>query len=131
MEKSFQKPLFILKLGVLVVLGMWNLDKFVNPAHTAGVYNRYYLIEGLELNLSYVIGFVQLAILIMFTLGIKKRFNYGAVLLMHGISTLSTWEMYLDPWGPKNLLFFAAWPMLAAIWVLYKNREYDKILNIK
>lgn len=130
MEKSFKQSLLVLKIGVLIVLGMWNLDKFVNPAHTTGVYNRYYLISNLDLNLSYIIGAAQGIILIMFALGIKKRFSYGVVLIMHTISTLSTWQMYLDPWGPKNLLFFAAWPMLAAIWVLYKNREHDTLLNV-
>jgi hypothetical protein len=34
---------------------------------------------------------------------------------MHAVSTLSSWKMYLTPFaeGP-SLLFFAAWPMLAA-----------------
>jgi hypothetical protein len=32
---------------------------------------------------------------------------------------------YLNPWEPNNLLFFAAWPMLAACFSLYLLRELD------
>lgn len=42
------------------------------------------------------------------------------VLLLHGISTLSSYRQYLDPFN--NLLFFAAWPMLAACFALYLLR---------
>lgn len=129
--KSFKSSLFILKIGVFIVLGMWNIDKYVNPSHTSAVYNKYYLISELGFNMSYVVGAIQSIILLMFLFGIKKKFSYGVVLVMHLISTLSTYKMYMDPWGPRNLLFFAAWPMLAAIWVLFNHREEDTILNIK
>lgn len=125
-----KQSLFILKLGALIVLTMWNIDKYVNPDHTAAVFNKYYLIGELGLNMSYIIGAIQSVILLMFLLGIKKTFSYGVVFGMHLISTLSTWQMYLDPWGPKNLLFFAAWPMLALLWVLFIHRREDTILNI-
>ena len=46
------------------------------------------------------------------------------------LSFLITSHMYLDPWGPRNLLFFAGWTMLTATWVLFKHRDEDKILNI-
>jgi len=56
--------------------------------------------------------------------------TYGAILAMHTVSTLSAFHMYLDPWGPKNLLFFAAWPMLAAIYSLYILRDEDTLLSV-
>jgi hypothetical protein len=130
MNSNLKNSLFILKLGVLAVLVMWNVDKYVNPEHTAGVFNRFYLVSSLNLNMSYIIGGLQSIVLLMFTFGMYKKFSYGLVFVMHLISTLSTWEMYLDPWGPRNLLFFAAWPMLAATWVLFKHRDEDTVLNL-
>jgi hypothetical protein len=45
------------------------------------------------------------------------------VFVLHGISTLSSYRQYLDPFD--NLLFFAAWPMLAACFALYSLRDLD------
>lgn len=44
---------------------------------------------------------------------------------MHAGSTLSSYARYIEPWEKTNLLFFAAWPMLAALAVLFILREYD------
>lgn len=130
-SKRLKLSLLSLRLGVFVVFIMWTIDKFVNPNHTAGVFKRFYLIEVLDNNLSYVLGVFQLLLVLGFVLGIKKRLTYGSLLFLHTISTLSTWEKYLDPWGPRNLLFFAAIPMLAAIFTLYNLRESDTLLTLK
>jgi putative oxidoreductase len=53
----------------------------------------------------------------------EKRISYGGVLILHSISTLSSYRQYLDPFN--NLLFFAAWPMLAACVALYLLRDVD------
>jgi hypothetical protein len=45
------------------------------------------------------------------------------VLLLHAVSTFSSYRQYLDPFN--NLLFFAAWPMLAACFTLYTLRDLD------
>jgi hypothetical protein len=36
----------------------------------------------------------------------------------------------LDPFTDANLLFFAAWPMLAACIALFLLREHDTLLSI-
>ncbi len=56
-----------------------------------------------------------------------KTWTYGAVLLFHAVSTLSSWQMYL---GFDNLLFFAAWPMLAACFTLFWLRDQDTLLTV-
>lgn len=52
----------------------------------------------------------------------------GAVLILHAVSTFSSFAQYLSPW--QNLLFFAAWPMLAACLALYLLREHDTLATI-
>lgn len=61
-----------------------------------------------------------------FVLAYKRQYSYLAVLIMHALSTLSSFGRYLDPWTSPNLLFFAAWPMLAAIFALYYLRDLEK-----
>lgn len=124
-NQNLQNALFLLRLGVFIVFFMWTIDKFLNPGHTAAVFAKFYLVGGLSETLAYVIGALQMAIVLMFVLGIKKQFSYGFILLMHLVSTLSTYEKYFDPWSSPNLLFFAAWPMLAACAALYLLRDED------
>lgn len=129
--RNLQLSLLLLRLGVFTVMIMWVIDKFVNPGHAAAVANRFYMMpEGMGATLFYVLGALQAAVVIAFVLGFKKRFSYGIVLAMHTVSTFSSFAFYLDPWGPKHLLFFAAWPMLAACIALYLMRDSDKLLTV-
>ncbi len=131
MNQQLQKALLALRYGVFLVMFMWTIDKFINPGHASKVFAHFYFFDGLSESLAYIIGAIQMAIIIAFVVGFKKRFSYGAVFIMHAISTFSSFAKYLDPWGPKNLLFFAAWPMLAAIYALYLLRDEDKLLTVK
>jgi putative oxidoreductase len=123
MQKKLQWSLFSLRLGVFIVMLMWTLDKFVNPAHGAAVFEKFYGIPDVSANLFYVLGIAQLILVLAFVIGYKKRLTYGIILLLHAGSTFSSYKQYLD--GFNNLLFFAAWPMLAACLTLYLLRDAD------
>lgn len=132
MNNSNRLPLalFLLRLSVFVVMLVWTIDKFVRPEHAATVYEHFYAIGGLSNNVFYVIGVLELLILIGFVTGFKKRYTYGAVLLFHAVSTLSSYNEYLNPFEEANLLFYAAWPMLAAVFALYYLRDADTLLTV-
>lgn len=119
--------LFLLRLSVFAVFLMWALDKFLNPGHAAAVFENFYGIGGLSATISYGLGIVQLLIILAFLLGLFKAWSYGLVLIMHGVSTLASWRNYLDPFEGPNLLFFAAWPMLAACFALFALRDFDRL----
>ena len=129
MPKNDRLPraLLLLRLGVFVVMFIWTIDKFVRPEHTAKIFANFYFIGGLGNLPVYLIGAVEMAILLGFLAGFKKRFTYGFVLLLHGISTLSAFKQYINPFEGPNLLFFAAWPMLAACFALYTLRDLDTL----
>ncbi len=114
---------------VFLVMLMWTIDKFLNPDHTAAVYGAFYGLQGLGAAVLYTIGALQALLIIAFLLGIAKRWSTLAVLLMHTASTLTPMARYFDPWSNPNLLFFAAWPMLAALVALYLLREHDTWLQ--
>ena len=117
--------LFTLRISVFVVMLMWTLDKLVDPGHAARVFEKFYQITGFELFYFYIIGVAELILLLAFLVGYKKTLSYGLVLIFHAVSTFSSYEKYLDPYTYPNLLFFAAWPMLAACFVLFYLRSYD------
>ncbi|MBS0418066.1 MAG: hypothetical protein JSR66_10160 [Proteobacteria bacterium] len=124
------RSLLFLRLSVFVVMFMWALDKLVNPEHTAGIYEHFYGLHGLGGALIRLIGVTEIAFLLAFAAGLWKRWTYGGVLLLHAASTLSSYRQYLSPWESSHLLFFAAWPMLAACYALYALREDDVLLTM-
>lgn len=117
--------LLAMRLTVFLVMLMWTLDKFVATDHAARVFEHFYFIGGLGPTVLYAIGAAELAIIAGFVLGVAKTFTYGAVLAFHAISTLSSFPMYLNP--SKGMLFYAAWPMLAACLALFLLRDEDRL----
>lgn len=129
MEKQrIAQALLSLRLGVFVVMFVWALDKFVNPAHSGQVFEHFYKISGLSANVFTVLGILQVVLVLAFVSGFKQRISYGLVFALHAVSTLSSWPMYLDAFN--NLLFFAAWPMLAACFALYYLRDMDTLFAV-
>lgn len=122
--------LFLLRLTVFLVMLMWTLDKFINPEHAADVYETFYSVGGLRPVMMYTLGGIEAVILLLFVVGYAKTYTYGAVLLFHAVSTLSSYPQYLAPFDGPNLLFFAAWPMLSACLALFLLRDRDRIMAI-
>lgn len=125
-DKKLQLPLLFIRLSIFLVMFMWTIDKFINPGHASKVYESFYYIAGLEVGVMYAIGIIEVIILLLFVAGYKKKHIYGAVLALHAVSTLSSFKQYLAPFDGPNLLFFAAWPMLAACFALFILRDQDK-----
>ena len=124
--------LFIMRLGVFYVMFAWALDKFLNPSHTAGVWERFYKFDGIDEMMSYGLGALQMVVLLAFVTGLFKRFSYGVVLAMHTVSTASTWQYLVNPYvdEPKAMLFMAAVPMLGACITLFLMRHQDRFLTL-
>jgi hypothetical protein len=127
-QKILEISLLLLRIGVFIVMIAWTLDKFVNPEHAAAVYEGFYYIGGLGNTVMMIIGLLELVIILAFLAGLWKRFTYGFVMIVHGVSTFSSWAKYTID---INLLFFAAWPMLAACIALYLLRDLDVRCTIR
>ena len=121
--------LFYMRLSVFLVLLMWTIDKFINVEHAAAVYEKFYFIPGLGASVMIAIGVAELILIILFVIGRFKNITYLLVLIIHAVSTLTPMAKYFNPYEGVNLLFFAAWPMLAACWALYVLRDEDTKFN--
>ena len=125
MKDRLNFSLFTLRLGIFIVMLFWTIDKFLRPDHAVTVYEQFYLLPGWGTTAMTAIGVAELILIFGFLFGVKKRFTYGSILLLHAVSTFSSYKQYLDPFDKGNLLFFAAWPMLAACLTLYLLRDDD------
>ena len=127
LEQKLQWALLTLRVGIFIVMFIWAVDKLVNPSHSVAVFEGFYGISGLSTTLANVMGVLQIVLALAFLAGLWKTLTYGVILVKHGVSTFSSFAQYLDAFN--NLLFFAAWPMLAACIALFMLREYDTKLS--
>ena len=126
--RKLQLSLLLLRLSIGLVMMVWAFDKILNPSHGAAVFEGFYGMAGVGETLVQGIGVAQALLVLAFVLGIARTWTYGAILLMHGATTLVSWSAYLQPL--KNILFFAAWPMLAALITLFLLRGEDRMWSI-
>ncbi|WP_049722362.1 MauE/DoxX family redox-associated membrane protein [Gilvimarinus polysaccharolyticus] len=126
LEKPLARSLLVLRLGIFVVMLLWTIDKFVNPTHNTGILSGFYGIDWLSHSSSYIIGGLELILVIAFVCGLYRRWTYGTVLVIHAMSTFISYKQYLSPFD--HMLFFTAWPMLAACLALYWLRDWDNLL---
>ena len=130
-DRRIPLTLLLLRLSVFLVMLMWTLDKFIRPEHAADVFGKFYFIGGLGHTIIYIIGAIQLAVIIGFVLGWQKPFTYAGVLFFHAVSTFSAFKQYFAPFADVNLLFFAAWPMLAACFALFYLKHLDTYWTVQ
>lgn len=119
--------LLVLRISVFVVMLMWTIDKFVRPEHAITILEHFYSLKGAGAAVIYAMAIAELLLLVAFVAGLAKRITYGLVLLLHALSTFSSWSQYLHAFEKVNLLFYAAWPMLAACFALYYLRDLDML----
>ncbi len=124
-DRNLRISLLALRVGVFIVMFFWALDKIVAPDHAAAVFENFYMLEGMGAGILATIGVIQIVIYLAFLAGLFKTVTYGLVLAMHTVSTLSSWQQYLAVFD--NLLFLAAWPMLAACLALFLLRREDTL----
>ena len=117
--------LLLLRLSLGLVMMVWAFDKILNPGHGAAVLEGFYGLPDTGEQVIRMIGIAQGLIVLGFLLGIAKTWTYGAVLLMHAVTTLVSFGAYLEPL--ENILFFSAWPMLAGLVTLFLLRGEDRI----
>ncbi len=127
-ERRLALSLLLLRLGVGIVMLVWAFEKILNPSHGGAVLESFYGISGAGESVIRAIGLVQGLIVLVFLIGFARKWSYGAVLAMHATTTLISWSAYLEPL--KNILFFAAWPMLAACITLFLLRDQDRIASL-
>ncbi|EEZ86638.1 conserved hypothetical protein [Vibrio harveyi 1DA3] len=122
LQRQLGLGLLALRLSIALVFIMWALDKVLVPEHAMKVFSGFY---GLDISsgFSVALGIAQLVFIGIFVAGLWKNLTYLAILVLHAGSTFSSFAKYLDPFN--NLLFFAAWPMLAACFALYLLRDHD------
>lgn len=129
LQQKLEIGLFLIRFSTGIFFLVWSIEKLIFPEITQKVFSRFYFME-ISPTISLAVGILQTLIVLAFMAGLLKTWTYGAILGMHAVSTLSTYQELLDPYRPPNHLFWAAVPLLAAIIALFILRKEDNFLTI-
>lgn len=125
--RNLEISLLTLRVSVAAVMLVWAVDKFVRPEHSSSVFAGFYGVSGVGEGLVLGLGVAQVLLVLAFLAGVARTWTYGAIGLLHAASTFVSWRQYLAPFEGANILFFAAWPMLAACLTLFLLRDQDRL----
>lgn len=130
-DTKLEASLLLMRLAIAAFLLVWAVDKVIAPEHAQAVFSHFYFLEPSQPALK-AIGIVQIVVIAAFAAGFAQFWTYGAVLLMHGASTVSSYAQILNPWGGDRpqLLFWAAVPVLAAMIALFVLRDRDRLMSV-
>lgn len=128
-DKKLQIGLLSIRLAVSAFFLVWTLQKILMPEMAQRVFQTFYF-SAPSVEQLVITGIAQLAIVLAFAAGLFRFWTYGALLLMHALSTLSTYERLANPYESPNALFWAAVPVLAAMFALFLLRSQDRLLSL-
>lgn len=130
-DKALEVSLLVIRLSVAAFLLVWAVDKLIMPEHARAVFGKFYLLPDMSFVVLKGLGAVQIAVICAFAAGLARTWTYGAVLLMHAASTLSTYPHIIHPFAEgRQLLFWASVPVLAAMIALFILRERDQLVSL-
>lgn len=130
-DPKVEISLLAIQLATAAFLLVWVADKFVNPKHAQAVLGGFYAIKDASPQIMVGLGIAQLLLVLAFAVGWQRLWTYGAVLAMHGVTTVVSWWTIIPPLGPSaNILFWAGVPVLAAMFALLMLRDRDRLLSI-
>ncbi len=130
MTDKLKFPLFFTRLAIFYFLLPWVLMRFTAPSGAQNIASKYYKVSSMPEIATTVIGVLWVALLLAFLFGIKKRISYGLVLLIHAVGTLFTLPYLIIGTENMNIMFFAAIPVIGAMWLLYTLRDHDTFLSL-
>lgn len=120
-QSKIEISLFLSRITVFIVMFAWTVDKFTDPAHGVAILAGFYGLADIGESVVMVIGAIEMLIILAFVAGMWKKYTYGIVLLLHALTTFSSFEQYIG----MRLTFFTAWPMLAVCIALFWLRDLD------
>lgn len=103
-ERLLEISLAIMRLSLVLFFLVWSIGKLIVPELTQKIFATFYFSE-ISPTVSVGLGGIQTVIVLIFLTGKFKTLSYGAVLGMHTVSLLSTYQQLLNPYQPLTFYF--------------------------
>lgn len=127
--KKIKIGLATIRFTVTAFFLIWSIEKIIAPEITQGVFSRFYSLT-IPSGFSVFIGIIQTTIVLLFLAGSFKLWTYGALLGMHTVSVIASYQPLFNPYMPPNHLFWAGIPTLGALIALFLMRDEDQLFTL-
>ena len=121
--------LLFLRISLALLMLVWGLDKFANPAHGVAVAESFYAGILASEGFMPILGGLQILLALGVGLGVLRRYLYPILAGVTGITLLGVWRSVLDPWGwfleGTRVVFFPSLIVFAGALVLLAFRDED------
>lgn len=128
-DKKIKLGLAAIRFTVTAFFLIWSIEKIIAPEITQGVFSRFYSLT-IPSGFSVFIGIIQTTIVLLFLAGSFKLWTYGALLGMHTVSVIASYQPLFNPYMPPNHLFWAGIPTLGALIALFLMRDEDQLFTL-
>ena len=126
---SLKLPLFLTRLSIFYFMLPWQLMRFTAPEGVIGIAKTHYKFTMPE-SLPMITGVLMMILLVAFLIGFKKKITYLLVFILHALGTLMTLPKLIYGLEGFYILFLAAIPAAAAMFLLWKLRDEDTMLSL-
>jgi len=123
---QLSSALLILRLSIAAFFGVWTSLKFYRPEWFENVFTNMYGLEFVTRDLSVFVGAFQVAMVVLFALGMFRTISYGAVMLMQAAGVIGSLPNLMNFTNYPNNLMWAAVPALGAAVALFILRREDR-----
>lgn len=141
-ERRIEIALLIIRVTAAIFLGLWATLKFYHPEWQRNIFEGAYNISFFTVtdNLSYLIGSVQIIIVLAFVSGFMRTWTYGIVMLMSAAGVMGSLGSFINineagelyaayTKYPKNLMLTSI-PTLGALVGLFLMRDLDNLFSL-
>ena len=130
-DPKLELSLAAIRLTTAAFMMVWAVDKLWNVKHAQAIAANFYFWKDAPAQLLMGLGVLQVLLVLAFAHGLVRFWTYGAILLMHAVTTIASVGKMLPPYGPgSNILFWASVPVLAAILTLFLLRDRDRLFVV-
>ena len=130
-DSKLELSLAAIRLTTAAFMMVWAVDKLWNVKHAQAIFTSFYFWKDAPPQVLMGVGVLQVLIVLAFAIGLARFWTYGAILLMHAVTTIVSVGRMVPPFGPgSNILFWASVPVLAAILTLFLLRDRDRLLVV-
>lgn len=130
MTTNLKLPLFLTRLSIFYFLLPWQLMRFTTPEAIINIAKSHYKFTMPD-SVPMITGVLMMILLIAFLVGFKKKITYFLVFILHAVGTLMTLPKLIIGTENLQILFLAAIPAAAAMFLLWKLRDEDTLLSFK
>lgn len=129
--------LFFCRLAVFIVFLIWTYDKLARPEHGIHMMVKFYYVpKSIAEALVLILGVIELVLLILFVLGMYKRFTRAVFLFLSVLAVAAPKvvagyyrAIVVEP--HPTILYYTGFCLLACAFIVYYLRDYDTLYSIK